>query len=452
MWDDFSMSISARTKALTIAGAFIASCLAPTLSVAGVSAAKTPELGIVAAGRIAKEANINGHWTKNFKVIGTYKGVVTVGVAIAKPEQYDTLTFPVTDNLTLNYGYLTWERVESIAFRGLIADVNKALSEMQINTGNVGKNSIKVQVTKGDENKVFSPSNGHFYEYVPSANVTWTDAGTAAAARTFRGVNGYLATITSETENQFVAESIQGASNVWIDGTDKDSEGNWKFTNGPEKDTSFFTLTCATKAAGSADSCTGANSLVSNNNGSTKYSDATVAAVSSQTWSGWETLEPNNWGANENHIATNWKSTRGKWNDLADSTRGISGFVVEYSGVKGGPAPQVYKASSVVKKSKTELYPASVKLTPNKGGYVVQWTKPKNGKPDLYRVTRISRRVSNGRLGRAFTEVCDSKTTKCVDSQPGTTVLGYTVSAYYWKPPVSWNDIKWYSKTAKILR
>src|SRR5688500_9048970 len=45
--------------------------------------------------------------------------------------------------------------------------------------------------------------NNHYYEWVPSGFITWNNASVGAAARTFGGVNGHLATMTTLAENTF---------------------------------------------------------------------------------------------------------------------------------------------------------------------------------------------------------------------------------------------------------
>jgi hypothetical protein len=90
---------------------------------------------------------------------------------------------------------------------------------------------------------VSSGGNGHWYEVVvESESITWTDARDAAYEK-----GGYLATITSANENNFVfdlavADSgawiISSSQNLyfgpWLGGTDEEQEGNWKWITGEE--------------------------------------------------------------------------------------------------------------------------------------------------------------------------------------------------------------------------
>ena len=63
------------------------------------------------------------------------------------------------------------------------------------------------------------PRTGHVYEAVPGT-ITWYDAERAAAARTYRGSRGHLATITSAEEDRFVWENLRQAvvGGYWLGG------------------------------------------------------------------------------------------------------------------------------------------------------------------------------------------------------------------------------------------
>lgn len=60
-----------------------------------------------------------------------------------------------------------------------------------------------------------NPANGHYYQLVES-NLTWTAAKAAAEAMTFGGAQGHLATITSQSENDFVKSLVNHSTLDWV--------------------------------------------------------------------------------------------------------------------------------------------------------------------------------------------------------------------------------------------
>ncbi|TXG39356.1 T9SS type B sorting domain-containing protein [Seonamhaeicola maritimus] len=160
--------------------------------------------------------------------------------------------------------------------------------------------------TVGDAN--YLPSTGHYYEYVPDVGITWTAAKTDAAARTYFGLQGYLATITSAEEAQLSGEQAAGAG--WIGGSDANSEGVWQWETGPEAGTVFWNG--------------GINGTTPN-------------------YANWNTNEPNdccsgiNGEENYAHVTAPNIGTPGSWNDLPNtgdaspsSPYHPQGYVVEY--------------------------------------------------------------------------------------------------------------------------
>ncbi|MES1220023.1 MAG: lectin-like protein, partial [Bacteroidota bacterium] len=164
-------------------------------------------------------------------------------------------------------------------------------------------------------------SNGHFYEYVSTAG-SWTTAKSSAAARTYLGLHGYLTTITSQDENDFIKQKL--SADAWIGASDDysqidaatgittyasqlTSEGKWYWVTGPagEIGTQFST------------------------------GNSTPAAVSSR-FMNWNSGEPNNVGSSENYAEIySSGSNPGKWNDLPNTSS--LGYVVEYGGLSTDP-------------------------------------------------------------------------------------------------------------------
>jgi hypothetical protein len=72
---------------------------------------------------------------------------------------------------------------------------------------------------------------GNYYE-ISSSAASGADARAAALASTFMGMSGYLATIMSEAENNFI--NALGASDILFGLSDIASEGNFVWLDGPE--------------------------------------------------------------------------------------------------------------------------------------------------------------------------------------------------------------------------
>lgn len=80
-----------------------------------------------------------------------------------------------------------------------------------------------------DSEKVQFPDNGHFYQRIDSP-LPWD-----GATYKCESLGGYLATITSSNENGFVLNELvylQAQDDIWLGGTDKKKEGDWKWVTG----------------------------------------------------------------------------------------------------------------------------------------------------------------------------------------------------------------------------
>lgn len=91
---------------------------------------------------------------------------------------------------------------------------------------------------------VWRDGNGvtHRYEIVVHwQNLTWFQADQLASQRKYKGVRGYLATITNGSEDWCVRTMLLNrvpwidATGAWLGGNDLAKRGEWRWTNGPEK-------------------------------------------------------------------------------------------------------------------------------------------------------------------------------------------------------------------------
>ncbi|MEQ5792181.1 hypothetical protein J4E06_14030 [Muricauda sp. NFXS6] len=151
-------------------------------------------------------------------------------------------------------------------------------------------------------------STGHYYEYVPAEGITWTVARDAAALRTFYGLQGYLATISSQDESDLLGSQAPGAG--WIGASDAATEGDWYWVTGPEAGTLFWRGTA----------------------GGTAFA-----------YEFWNSGEPNQSGDEDYaHITAPGVGLPGSWNDLSNTGAASGdyqpkGYLVEYGGMAGDP-------------------------------------------------------------------------------------------------------------------
>ena len=161
----------------------------------------------------------------------------------------------------------------------------------------------------------YNPLTEHFYEYV-SGTISWTNSKTSASNRSYFGRVGYLATMSSEAENNFIWRIM--ANDAWFGACDEMTEvnaskgttafasqaaveGRWHWVTGPEKGTNF--------SIGNTPS---------------------ITLVSGQ-YHKWASGEPNNAGGE--HYGQFYSSNNGQWNDLPNTT--LPGYICEYGDMPG---------------------------------------------------------------------------------------------------------------------
>lgn len=226
-----------------------------------------------------------------------------------------TISFPSTTGLTRNYGYNSWTDITSIVFYGTRDNINNALAAMTISMGSI-KTSVRinVEVSTYDANYYYNPINKHFYRYVSGA-VAYSVAKSGAAGYSFKGKTGYLVTITSQSEADFINNNIIG-NNIWIALSDANSEGRWYINDGPENNRVIW------------------QTSVSGITNSTFTSYSSSGSAQGGYYTNWCSSEPNNADGSRNgedYAVTKWGGGT-CWNDLAGANSGsISGYIVEIS-------------------------------------------------------------------------------------------------------------------------
>ena len=160
----------------------------------------------------------------------------------------------------------TYETATEISFTGTQTNVSNAVASLMFKaTSNGTTPSISIEAFVAG--KAYEPSSGHYYETATmTAPLTYqrarclakysngthngTDTSTVSndgctssdaqplQRRTFNGLRGYLANITSQDEHEFLRTKTQATA--WIGGSDLEAEGTWVWLDGPESGTVFF--------------------------------------------------------------------------------------------------------------------------------------------------------------------------------------------------------------------
>ena len=241
--------------------------------------------------------------------------ILLASVGLVNPPTGASFSFGTTTGLTRSTGYTSWTGLTRISFTGTQANINAALASLSVATGTgAGDIKLSVSATVNEAGNFYNPINGHFYKPV-TGSISYTGAKTAAAAATYKGQNGYLVTVTSAVEQDFVNLNTT-QNNIWIALSDLNSEGTWYIDAGPEQGRVIWKT-----------SVTG----ITNSTTSNYLSSGTAQGG---YYTNWDTGEPNNadGSTGEDHAVTKWNLGT-KWNDLRDgNTSGIGGYLIEFGG------------------------------------------------------------------------------------------------------------------------
>jgi hypothetical protein len=163
----------------------------------------------------------------------------------------------------------------------------------------------------------------------------WLTVRPAATATSLWGLSGYLASVTSAAENEFIADLVRpGTAGTtvyyWLGGTDAATEGEWRWVDGPESVTSPILWAAADQA---------------------RSQRGTVQVGSDSRFTWWADGEPNDFALTlgEDRLRLNVTSTGQLWNDVDKTPTNVSdGAIVEYGGVPQTNDPRRESTSVVV--------------------------------------------------------------------------------------------------------
>jgi hypothetical protein len=173
--------------------------------------------------------------------------------------------------------------------------------------------------------KYYNALTGHWYDY-NSTNRNWTAAKAFAASQVFFGKLGYLATLTSQAENNFIWKIISGSP--WVGGSDEFGQintalGRTVYTS----QGSSYNAASTTQSEGKYYWVTGPEAGTRISNGNTGNTPTAVDG----SYLNWASGEPNNSGSE--HYTQLYSANNGLWNDLPDNSQ--QACVIEYGGLPG---------------------------------------------------------------------------------------------------------------------
>jgi hypothetical protein len=216
----------------------------------------------------------------------------------------DQLGFTPAYGITGSYNASTGELVlrgnaSAAQYQEVLRSVTYANSSMNPST-----TAREILITIGDDatGYAYNADTGHYYERVASS-APWAAANTGANARTLGGLRGYLATITSATENDLIMGLIptmppSPTPKCWLGAGDATTEGEWLWLSGPEAGQKFWTGGASGSVYGGA-------------------------------YTNWDASNPHN-SAGANYLTILSSTSSGKWQDAGS---GATGYIVEYGGL-----------------------------------------------------------------------------------------------------------------------
>jgi hypothetical protein len=284
------------------------------LPVLGFSQATSVSLGTSSTGALSSTYNT---WTKvDPNLTLTANGTIT-GFRVQISQTYtsgDQLRSTVTLPSGVSSSFNTTTGV--LIFSGSTTATNweSVLRGVEFKSTTSTCYALQRRVTFVAGTVFYNPLTEHFYEYV-SGNTSWTNSYTNASNKSYFGRVGYLATVLSEAENNFIWKLM--ANDAWFGASDdynyintskgstfyanqSAAEGKWHWVTGPEKGQNF-------------------------SNGNTP--STTLVSGMYHKWAGGE---PN--GTSE-AFGQFYSSNNGQWNDLANSN--LPGYICEYGDMPG---------------------------------------------------------------------------------------------------------------------
>jgi hypothetical protein len=171
-----------------------------------------------------------------------FPGAEAVRVVVSTSSGQLSVSAPAAP-VSVPYGYPALGQPGSaLAFEGTQSDVNAVVSHLRWAAAGTGPSDVTIDATPAGA--AYDATTGHFFRIVPGDGLTWTEAVDAAAASSYDGEQGYLATVTTPETEALVSRMT--SADAWIGASAPTGSTTWAWTTGPAGDQPFWTLACTT--------------------------------------------------------------------------------------------------------------------------------------------------------------------------------------------------------------
>ena len=252
--------------------------------------------------------SINGQDASGFVLSGFIDtDILLTSISLLNPPIGTTFYLNTITGLTPASGFTLVGNKTRLVVIGKMSDINNALASLKVNTGIVkGNVQLSVAATINPTGFYYNGVNGHFYKPV-TTGATYKNARATSLTTSFKGQTGYLLTLTSANEEDFIKLNVP-QSNIWFAATDEVIDGTWVIDAGPEKGTIM------------------------------KTSNGQTAGNKPGVYNNWCGGEPNGGNHSEDYPVAKWNGAA-CWNDLSNGYN--NPYVIEY-GTWSNPDDQTF--------------------------------------------------------------------------------------------------------------
>lgn len=291
------------------------------------------------AGPIMYDLNITSDVGSNNNIKYTVSNVLIN----ASLTGYKSITITVPQEFAANYTlpaswteHISGNTINFIISRpsttGTVAYITNFLEKsfaMTLTAENVFPSQVANLTINISENFLSSRSDGngvvHYYEYISANNVNWLTAYNTAKTRTLNGLAGYLVTITSQEEQDFIYNSI-AKTGGWLGSTRmRNITTNTRINDEPSIASNIGSFNTSTAIANDWYWADGPEA------GTVVLNGAIGSNYVPEQFNFWTSGEPNNAGGSE--YVMMFAFTGSRWNDQGHNNFAYArGYYVEYGG------------------------------------------------------------------------------------------------------------------------